>query len=435
MNRDIFPKSVYKERQQRAFKAMKSDSIALLFAETTKNISADNDFAFVQSNNLSYLCGFPEQDCALALIKTKNRCFTKLYCRAKNPLKELWDGKIYGPDEAKKTFAIDEAASYHIMQQDIVQLYSDNNTTNLYYDFNDKNTARGLIPQLFDTIDRGLRRGLNSPQYSGNIGLIVAQLRVVKDSAEIELMRLAGTLSAEGHIKAMQGVGRCSHEYQLQALLEGYFIHSGGSKAYNSIVGAGNNACVLHYNNNASPLRNGDLVLIDAGARYREYCGDITRTFPVNGQFSTEQKAIYTIVLDAQLAAIDQCRVGNDYYAPHRTATKVIAAGLKQLNLITEDSQVTDFFPHGTGHWIGMDVHDISPYSEQGEVVCFETGMCLTIEPGIYIPNSMQKVPANYCGIGVRIEDDILITSGDPENLSGKVPKTIVEIEQIIAQA
>ena len=433
MNKNILPKTIYQKRQQQVLTQMLPNSIAIIFAGTQKNISADNDFLFVQANNMAYLSGFYEQNSALVLIKAKNSTAVQLFCQEKDFSKQLWDGYIYGIEDAKKYFNADKYFNYSRVHEKVINAYSELKLEHIYYDFNDSGIATKTIPEYLHSINLKLRKNTNPPSSLQNLGLILAKNRLIKDATEIELMRKAATISAQAHILAMQKVKQCGYEYQLQAILEGHFIDSGGAKAYNSIVASGENACTLHYNDNSAQLNKKDLVLIDAGAIYRNYCGDITRTFPINGKFSSEQACIYNLVLDAQLQAIQQCQIGNNYYDPHRKAVSVIEQGLEDLGILG-DYSVRDFFPHGTGHWIGMDVHDISPYSSGNQEIKFVAGMCLTVEPGIYIPKTMTKLSSKYHTIGIRIEDDILITDKGPKVLTKLVPKTIAEIEELIGQ-
>ena len=285
------------------------------------------------------------------------------------------------------------------------------------------------------------RKGTTAPAQLIQLDRIVDEMRLHKDAEEIQLMQIASDISAEAHTQAMKAVRPGMMEYALEAELNYIFGKNGCVPSYNSIVGGGENGCILHYVENNKELKDGDLVLIDAACEYEFYASDITRTFPVNGKFSTEQKALYQVVLDAQVAAIDAVRVENSYKEPHNVAVRILVQGLLDLGImqgdldeIIEKESFRQFYMHGTGHWLGMDVHDVGSYKQNGEWRTYQEGMVVTVEPGLYIAPDDETVDAKWRGIGIRIEDDIVATKKGPLNLTSKVVKTVEEIEALMAQ-
>ncbi len=271
---------------------------------------------------------------------------------------------------------------------------------------------------------------------------LLDEMRLHKTESELELMQIASDISAEAHTRAMQTVKAGMMEYELEAELNYIFGKNGCVPAYNSIVGGGENACILHYVENDKVLKDGDLVLIDAACEYQCYASDITRTFPVNGQFSPEQKTLYNIVLDAQIAAIDAVQIGNSYKEPHYVAVRILVQGLLDLGIMQGDLEeiiasesYRQFYMHGTGHWLGMDVHDVGSYKHGEDWRVFEEGMVVTVEPGLYIAPDDETVDAKWRGIGIRIEDDVVATQNGPRVLTANVVKTVAEIEALMAQA
>ena len=311
----------------------------------------------------------------------------------------------------------------------------------LYYNFGQDARHDQQLFSTLNTLREQGRRGLKAPPECVTLDSLLHEMRLFKSEAEIGLMRHAAQTSARAHLEAMRVCKPGALEYQVAAQLHFEFARDGMEPAYPSIVGGGANACILHYIENTAELRDGDILLIDAGAEHAGYAADITRSFPINGKFSEPQREIYDLVLNAQLAAIDQVRAGNDYQAPHRAAVRILTEGLLNLGFIEGDLDeiieregYRDFYMHGTGHWLGMDVHDVGDYKHDGEWRKLEPGMVVTIEPGLYIRAGSKNVDERYWDIGIRIEDDVLVTAGEPDVLSKDVPKSADEIEAIVGK-
>jgi Xaa-Pro aminopeptidase len=361
-----------------------------------------------------------------------------MFCRERDAAQEMWDGDRAGLDGAVSHFKADDAFPIEDMEDILPNLLENRSKVycNLgrYPDFD-----KELLNWVNDTRTRK-RSGITVPGELVDLGYFLHESRLIKRAPELKIMRKAAAISAEAHRRAMAQCKPGLFEYEIEAELE-YAFRKGGAQypAYPSIVAAGANACVLHYIQNSDRLRKGDLLLIDAGAEIDCYCADITRTFPVSGKFSGRQRAIYDIVLEAQLAAIDRVKPGADFNAPHEAAVRTIAAGLKDLKLlkgsldsIIERGNYRKFFVHRTSHWLGMDVHDVGEYRVNGEWRMLEPGMVLTIEPGIYIP-AKRGYPKEWHGIGIRIEDDVLVTRNAPEVLTDEAPKAPDAIEALMA--
>jgi Xaa-Pro aminopeptidase len=362
-----------------------------------------------------------------------------LFCRDKDPLRETWDGLRLGPVEAKQTLAVDDAFPIDDIDDILPGLLESKN--HIYYS---AGKDKAFDKQLIQWVDEvTLDKESDSEPCCEQVDLdhLLAELRLIKSAAEIKLMRKAADISAEAHCRAMRFCKPGHYEYQLQAEIEHQFMMSGATgPAYTSIVGGGKNACILHYIENQSALKSGDLVLIDAGCEYQNYAADITRTFPVNGKFSAAQAAIYDIVLAAQVAAINTIAPGVTYDQANKTTIAVITQGLVDLGILKGDvdqlieaGAYRDFYMHSVSHWLGMDVHDVGDYKINDQWRVYEAGMLLTIEPGIYISADNQNVDKKWRGIAVRIEDDILVTKAGREVLTDGVPKQRDQIESLMA--
>jgi Xaa-Pro aminopeptidase len=388
---------------------------------------------------LSYLCGFPEPESVLVLIPGRENGETVLFCRDKDPLRETWDGYREGPDGAVKNFGADDAFPISDIDDILPNLIEGKDR--LYY-------AIGKDPEfdkhLMDWINhvRSQRgNGALPPGEFVDLDHFINEMRLFKTAGEVKIMRKAGEISAKAHVRAMKASRPGVFEYQLQAEIEHEFAMSGSvGPAYSSIVGGGKNGCVLHYVENKDPLRDGDLVLIDAGCEYQNYAADITRTFPVNGKFSVEQAAIYDVVLKAQADAIAMIGPGIEYNKTNEATIRTITQGLVDLGLLQGDVDELianeahrEFYMHGAGHWLGMDVHDVGDYKIEGQWRVYEPGMVVTIEPGIYIAPGSPNIDEKWHGIAVRIEDDIVVTKDGNENLTSAVPKERNEIEALMA--
>ena len=430
----------FKQRRNLLAQHIGSNSIAIIATRAEMYRNRDADYKYRADSSFYYLTGFAEPE-AVAVIETfaeGEEYSYSLFCRERNREMEIWNGYRAGIDGAIEIYDADEAYAIDLLDEEIIDKLL--NKQRLYYRIGQNAEFDARVSQWIQKADAQQRRGAAAPAEVVQLDRIVDEMRMKKSAQEIELMQIASNISAEAHTRAMQSVKPEMMEYALEAELNYIFGKNGCVPAYNSIVGGGENACILHYVENNKPLKDGDLVLIDAACEYEFYASDITRTFPVNGKFSPEQKALYNIVLDAQLAAIDATRIGNHYKYPHEVAVKILTQGLVELGLLSgnvdelvESEAFRQFFMHGTGHWLGMDVHDVGAYKHGEDWRAYEAGMVVTVEPGLYIAPDDETVDAKWRGIGIRIEDDVLVTENGPLVLTKNVVKTVEEIEQLMA--
>jgi len=427
-------------RRRRDLMAMMSkNSIAILTAAPERVRSRDTHFPYRQDSDFHYLSGFPEPEAVLALLPKRREGEFILFCRERDRAREIWDGYRAGPEGARERYGADDA--FPITDIDDILPGLLEGRDRVYYALGRNRAFDGRLLDWLDGIRARARAGAVPPEEFVDLDHLLHEMRLFKSARELALMRKAGAISARAHCRAMRAARPGLFEYQLQAEIEHAFASEGARHpAYGSIVGGGANACVLHYVENGAPLQDGDLVLIDAGCEYQHYAADITRTFPVNGKFSAPQRALYEVVLAAQLAAIEAVRAGNHWDEPHKTTVRVITEGLVDLGLLrgrVEDliasNAYTRFYMHRAGHWLGMDVHDVGDYKVEGEWRTLEPGMVMTVEPGIYVAPDDRKVAKKWRGIGIRIEDDVAITRKGPEVLTAGVPKTIADIEHLMA--
>jgi Xaa-Pro aminopeptidase len=435
----MISKKEYAARRKDLMSMMADNSIAVVAAAPEQVRSKDTLYPYKQSTNFSYLCGFSEPCAVILLIPNRQQGECLLFCRDKDPLRETWDGLRLGPVEAKQTLALDDAFPIDDIDDILPGLLE--GKSHIYYS---AGKDKAFDKQLIQWVDEvTLDKESDSEPCCEQVDLdhLLAELRLIKSAAEIKLMRKAADISAEAHCRAMRFCKPGHYEYQLQAEIEHQFMMSGATgPAYTSIVGGGKNACILHYIENQSALKSGDLVLIDAGCEYQNYAADITRTFPVNGKFSIPQAAIYDIVLAAQVAAINTIAPGVTYDQANKATIAVITQGLVDLGILKGDvdqlieaGAYRDFYMHSVSHWLGMDVHDVGDYKINNQWRVYEAGMLLTIEPGIYISADNQNVDKKWRGIAVRIEDDILVTKVGREVLTDGVPKQRDQIESLMA--
>jgi Xaa-Pro aminopeptidase len=430
----------FKQRRDLLAKQIGSNSIAIIATRAEMYRNRDADYKYRADSSFYYLTGFAEPE-AVAVIETfaEGEDYSySLFCRERDREMEIWHGYRAGIDGAIEIYDADEAYAIDLLDEEIIEKLL--NKQRLYYRIGQNAEFDARVSQWIQEADGQQRRGGAAPAELIQLDRIVDEMRLKKSAQEIELMQIASNISAEAHIRAMQTVKPNMMEYALEAELNYIFGKNGCVPAYNSIVGGGENACILHYVENNKPLQDGDLVLIDAACEYEFYASDITRTFPVNGKFSPEQKALYNIVLDAQLAAIDATRIGNHYKYPHKVAVKILTQGLVDLGLLSgnvdelvESEAFRQFFMHGTGHWLGMDVHDVGAYKIGEDWRAYEAGMVVTVEPGLYVAPDDETVDAKWRGIGIRIEDDIVVTENGPLVLTKNVVKTIDDIESLMA--
>lgn len=432
----------YKKRRRNLMRQMGEGSIAILPGAHEVIRSRDTHYRFRQDSNLSYLTGFPEPEALAVLIPGRDQGEFILFCREKDRSREIWDGFRAGPEGALSQYGADDAFPISDMDDILPGLIE--GREKVYYSMGSHPDFDTKLLNWISHIRAQSRAGVTPPGEIIDLEHMIHEMRVIKSTAELTIMRKSGKISAEAHCIAMRACKSGMYEYQLQALIEHEFADKGAvAPAYSSIVGSGQNACILHYIENRAAMQDGDLVLIDAGCEYEGYAADITRTFPVNGRYSDEQKAIYEIVLEAQRVAIDACRIGNTYNKPHEDSLETIVEGLRDLKLlngsteeIIEKGSYKSFYMHRVGHWLGMDVHDAGDYKVDGASSGwreFESGMVTTVEPGIYIHADNKKVPAKWRGIGIRIEDDIAIKKNGPECMTAAAPKQVAEIEHLMA--
>ena len=431
----------FKERRDRLAEEMGPHSIAIIATSPVAIRNRDADYKFRADSSFFYLTGFAEPE-AVAVIETYESLdegYTySLFCRERNREMEIWNGYRAGIDGAIDDYEADEAYAIDLLDEEIIEKLV--NKQKLFYRIGHSSEFDVRVSKWIQQADAQQRRGNESPAQVIQLDRILDEIRLFKTPQEIELMQIASNISAKAQTRAMQTVHVGMMEYALEAELNYVFGQQGCVPAYNSIVGGGANACILHYVENNQELKDGDLVLIDAACEYELYASDITRTFPVNGKFSAEQKALYEIVLNAQLAAIDAVKIGNSYKEPHNVAVRILVEGLLSLGImqgdiekIIETEAYRQFYMHGTGHWLGMDVHDVGAYKQAGEWRPYEEGMVVTIEPGLYIAPDDETVDAKWRGIGIRIEDDVVATANGPLVLTKDVVKSIEEIEALMA--
>lgn len=433
----------YKKRRHRLMGMMPQGAIAVVPGANVVRRNRDVFYPFRQDSDFYYLTGFTEAQALLVLAPGRAHGEEILFCAERDPQAERWDGERMGPERASQMLGVDDAFPYADMEDILPGLLEGRDR--IYINLGEYPEFDGRLLGWVADIRKREAGGAQPPGEFMELKHLLHEQRLYKSAQEIKLMRKAAGITADAHIRAMGAVRPGMKESQLEAELTYEFMKQGASTAaYPSIVGGGNNACVMHYTANDATLKKQDLVLIDAGCEYDHYAADVTRTFPVGGKFSAAQRAIYDIVLQANLNAIAECRPGNHFNAPHEAALRTMVEGLVELGLLhgevdallQEHDEVRDFCPHKTSHWLGIDVHDVGDQRIDDEWRELEPGMVLTIEPGIYIPHNdtTEHLPARYRGIGVRVEDDVLITKNGCEVLSAAAPKQADAIEALIAE-
>ena len=438
------PFSDYGKHRAALLAKMPNNSIALFPAASGLTRSNDTEYAFCQNKNFFYLTGFNEPDALLALLKNEQgHTESILFSLPKDALHEIWQGRRIGQIKAVQDYGIDK--SFEVAEIDnLLPDYLDGKSQVLL-GFSDHDFAAQVFIWL-KQVQSSMRQGAKTPQHLTDADPIVAELRLIKTDNELALMRQANHISGLAHQRAMKKCQVGKFEYQVEAeILHEFARHGARHPAYASIVAGGDNANILHYTANSDVLKNNDLLLIDAGAELSGYAADITRTFPVNGQFTAEQKAIYQLVLDAKNLAIHAIKPGMSFAKLNVLANAFLTQGLLglgilegDLNELISDKKVKEYFIHGLGHWLGLDVHDVGDYhinTDREQLRVFEVGMVMTIEPGLYIPLSDLSVEAKWRGIGVRIEDNIAVTEKGFENFTVNSPQTIEDIEALMIKA
>lgn len=435
------PKPEYARRRKALMELMEPNSIAILPAAPMYIRNRDVEHVYRQDSDFQYLSGFPEPEAVIALIPGREHGEYVLFCRERDPERELWDGLRAGQDGAIAEYGADDAFPIGDIDDILPGLIEGRDR--VYYAIGTNEAFDHRLMEWIKTIRGKARQGAQPPSEFVALDHLLHDMRLYKSSNEVKVMKHAAEISARAHIRAMQASRAGLFEYHLEAELD-YEFRKGGAKmpAYGSIVAAGRNACILHYRENDAPLKDGDLVLIDAGCEIDCYASDITRTFPVSGRFSPEQKAIYELVLKANEEAFKHIAPGKHWNEAHEATVRVITAGLVELGLLQGEvdqliasEAYKPFYMHRAGHWLGMDVHDVGDYKIGGEWRVLEPGMAMTVEPGIYIAADNQNVAKKWRGIGVRIEDDVVVTKNGCEILTGGVPKSVAEIEALMAAA
>lgn len=433
-------KKEFAKRRQHLMDIMGPDTIAVLPNAPVANRNRDVDYPYRSDSSFHYLTGFDEPESVLVLIPEREHGEYILFCRERDLDKEIWDGYRAGQEGAIAEFGADD--SYPISDLDDILPGLLEGKEKVYYTMGNQPSFDQHMVSWLNHLRQAARSGKHSPTEIIELEHCLNELRLFKSSQEIKAMKQAASVSAQAHIRAMQFTKPGKWEYEVEAEIIHEFMKNGcRSPAYPSIVGGGENGCILHYIENSAKLKSNELLLIDAGAEFECYAGDITRTFPVNGKFTTAQAAVYQIVLNAQKAAIAAVKPGNHWNQPHEAAVEVLTQGLVELGILNgnvdqliEEGAYREFYMHRTGHWLGMDVHDVGDYKVGGEWRLLEPGMVLTVEPGLYI-RDQEHVDKKWHFIGIRIEDDVLVTKDGYEVLTGAAPKEIDEIEALMAEA
>ena len=419
------PKEEFGERRTRVFTQMQPNSALLLFSEIEKRRNNDCTYPFRQDSYFWYLTGFNEPNAALLLLKTEQAEKAIIFLRPRDPFLETWNGRRLGVEHAPQHLNVNEAYSIEEFVTVLPKILK--NLTALYY-----------VPEIHTWGDKLVAESAVNFIEILDWRPMLSEMRLIKSPNEIRLMQQAGQITALGHIKAMQTTRPNRFEYEIESdILHEFNRHCARFPSYNSIVAGGNNACILHYTENDRPLNDGDLVLIDAGCEFAMYAGDITRTFPVNGKFSQPQREIYELVLKAQKRAIELLVPGNSIKQANDEVIRIKTQGLVDLGILKgdvdtliEQQAYRQFYMHGLGHWLGLDVHDVGSYGQDKQRI-LEIGMVITVEPGIYIAEDAD-VPEQYKGIGVRIEDNLLMTEYGNKILTAAAPKEIADIENLM---
>jgi Xaa-Pro aminopeptidase len=434
-------KKEFARRRKNLMAQLEPNSIAIVPAATELIRNRDAEYPFRQDSDFYYLSGFGEPDAVLVLLPGRKLGQYIMFCRDRDPTMELWNGYRVGPEGVCTDYGADDAFPVSDIDDILPGLLE--GRERVYYAMGRHSAFDRKVMKWVNVIRSGVRNGAHPPGEFLDLDHLLHDLRLYKSAAEVKIMKKAGKISAAAHIRAMKNCKPGATEYQLEAEILHEFGRNGARfPAYNSIVGSGKNGCILHYVENKDVIKDGDLVLIDAGCELEHYAGDITRTFPANGRFSKEQKALYELVLKAQLAAIKLIKPGNHWNQSHDATVKVITKGLLELGLLKgslskliQREAYKDFYMHRAGHWLGMDVHDVGDYKVGDEWRVLEEGMVMTVEPGIYVAPDNTKVAKKWRGIGIRIEDDVLVTKDGCLVLTSDVPKSVEEVEALVGTA
>jgi Xaa-Pro aminopeptidase len=426
--------NIFAERRKQ-FMSQLDGAVAVFFAAPVRKRNHDVDYEYRQDSDFYYLTGFEEPESVCILSPSNPVQNYTLFVLPRDKEKETWTGIRNGIEGAVEKFHADRAHIITDLQAVLPQLLQ--NTRRLYFSFHKDSAADQVILNTLEQMKTMNRLGIEAPVEIIDPSEIISEMRLIKSPQDLEIIQQAIDISAKGHIQAMKAAAPGKFEYEIQAALEYAFRSSGSPRnGYPSIVGSGPFTCILHYHSNNRKMNDGDLLLVDAGAEFCYYTGDITRTYPVNGKFTAEQKAVYEIVLQTQKNAISKVKAGNSFYHVHECTLQGLTEGLISLKLLKgsveeniENENYKKYFMHKTSHWLGMDVHDAGKYRKKGEWRILQEGMILTVEPGIYISD---EEAGPFKNIGIRIEDDVLVTANDPKVLSKNCPKEIPELENLV---
>lgn len=422
-----------KRRRRALMRVMGDNAIALIPAARECMRSRDTEYRYRADNNLLYLSGFDEPDSLMVLIPNRKAGQYIMFCRERDELKETWQGRRLGVEDAPDALGADDAFPIGDIDDILPGLLE--NKQSVYHTLG---KDQGFDAQVLGWLNKARSsrsRDGGDPDSFISLDYHLHEMRLFKSRSEIQQMKQAAKLSAAAHGSVMKAVKPGMHEYELEAILVGQYKSQGAEHAFLPIVGSGANGCILHYTENNDTINNNELVLVDSGAELGYYAGDITRTFPANGKFTKAQKTIYNIVLEAQLAAIAKTQPGNHWNEPHEAAVKVLTRGLRDIGVLKgklpqliKDEAYKPFYMHRTGHWLGMDVHDVGEYRINGDWRILEPGMVITVEPGLYLGDA-RKIPKEFRHIGIRIEDDVVVTKNGCEVITDGVPKSVEDIE------
>ena len=425
-------------RRKRLMHLMGADAIAILPTAPERTRNRDVDHPYRPDSDFYYLTGFPEPEAVAVLVPGRPQGEFILFCRERDPLMETWHGRRAGLDGARERHGADDAFPISDIDEILPGLLE--NRARVFYTMGLSAEFDRKVVEWLNRLRQQSRAGIHTPGEFVALDHYLHDMRLYKSRGEIAVMRKAAQITARAHRRAMQTCRPGMAEFQIEAEILHQFMSEGArSPSYPSIVAGGDNGCILHYTENSDVLNDGDLLLIDAGCELECYAADITRTFPVNGRFSPAQRAVYDIVHEANLAAIEEVKPGNHWNQPHEAAVRVLTTGLVKLGLLkgrvpklVKDEAYKRFYMHRTGHWLGMDVHDVGDYKVGGEWRVLEPGMVLTIEPGLYIPLGSKGVAKKWQGIGIRVEDDVLVTASGHEVLTRDAPKSADDIEAVM---
>lgn len=432
-------KTEFARRRKNLMALMDPNSIAIIPSAREQVRSRDTGYPFRQDSDFYYLSGFAEPDAVLVLLPGRRHGQFVVFCRERDEGAEMWHGLRAGPEGVCEKYGADDAFPIGDINEILPGLLE--GRERVYYSMGRSAEFDRQIMGWVNSIRGKASSGAAPPGEFTDLNHMLHELRLFKSAAELRLMRKAADITARAHCRAMQACRSGLYEYQLEAELQYEFLSCGARfPAYPSIVGSGHNACVMHYIDNSDKLRDGDMVLIDAGCELEYYAADVTRTIPVNGRYSAEQRALYELVLRAQLAAIAQIKPGNHWNQPHDASVRVLTEGLVELGLLKgrvatliKRAAYREFYMHRVGHWLGLDVHDVGDYRVGNEWRVLEPGMVMTVEPGLYIAPGNKSVAKRWRGIGIRIEDDVVVTEQGCDVISSGVPKAVAEIEALMA--